>query len=220
MPLARAQRALVRRLDRDELTDLPTRPRFLEHVADVLEDTWRSEHHATLIQINIDRFKNINDTLGHDAANRVLVSLAERLRAAADGLRRQRGPRRWRRLRRARRLDPHVRRRPTSGSIGSTRSSPARSSIGDSTVFVTASIGVAMAPRNRTIAAEELMRRADIATHRAKADGRNRIVVFDDSMQSNLTHRMDVEHALHGAIGRQEMRLYHQPIVDLETGHC
>ena len=63
------------------------------------------------------------------------------------------------------------------------------------------------------------MRRADIATHRAKADGRNRIVVFDDSMQSNLTYRMDVEHALHGAIGRQEMRLYHQPIVDLETGH-
>jgi ammonium transporter, Amt family len=84
---------------------------------------------------------------------------------------------------------------------------------------VTASIGVAVAPRNRTITAEELMRRADIATHRAKADGRNRIVVFDDSMQSNLTYRMDVEHALHGAIGRQEMRLYHQPIVDLQTGH-
>jgi Amt family ammonium transporter len=90
--------------------------------------------------------------------------------------------------------------------------------VGDSPVFVTASIGVAMAPRNRTITAEELMRRADIATHRAKADGRNRVVVFDDSMQSHLTRRMDVEHALHGAIGRQEMRLYHQPIVDLETG--
>ena len=90
--------------------------------------------------------------------------------------------------------------------------------IGDSTVFVTASIGVAMTPHNRTVSAEELMRRADIATHRAKADGRNRVSVFDDSMQANLTHRMDVEHALHGAIGRQEMRLYHQPIVDIITG--
>ena len=77
---SRAQQALVRRLDRDELTNLPTRTRFLDRVADVLEDTWRSEHHATLIQINIDRFKNINDTLGHESANRVLVSLAERLR--------------------------------------------------------------------------------------------------------------------------------------------
>ena len=90
--------------------------------------------------------------------------------------------------------------------------------IGDDTVFVTSSVGVAMAPRNRTITAEELMRRADIATHRAKADGRNRTVMFDDSMQSTLTHRMDVEHALHGAAGRQELRLYHQPIVDLESG--
>src|SRR4029453_8282970 len=80
----RAQQALVRRLDRDELTNLPTRSRFFDLVANVLEDTWRSEHHATLIQINIDRFKNINDTLGHEAANRVLMSLAERLRATAE----------------------------------------------------------------------------------------------------------------------------------------
>ena len=184
----------------------------------MLEDTWRSEHHATLIQINIDRFKNINDTLGHESANRVLVSLAERLRATAEG------------------FGASVARAGGDDFVvldGSTRTFDdaherverissvfARPFIvGDSTVFVTASIGVAMAPRNRTITAEELMRRADIATHRAKADGRNRIVVFDDSMQSNLTYRMDVEHALHGAIGRQEMRLYHQPIVDLDTGH-
>jgi diguanylate cyclase len=215
---SRAQQALVHRLDRDELTNLPTRSRFLDRVADVLEDTWRSEHHATLIQINIDRFKNINDTLGHDAANRVLVSLGERLRTTAES------------------FGASVARAGGDDFVvldGSTRTFDdaherverisaafARPFIvGDSTVFVTASIGVAMAPRNRTITAEELMKRADIATHRAKADGRNRIVVFDESMQSNLTYRMDVEHALHGAIGRQEMRLYHQPIVDLETGH-
>jgi diguanylate cyclase len=215
---SRAQQALVRRHDRDELTNLPTRSRFLDFVADVLEDTWRSEHHATLIQINIDRFKNINDTLGHETANRVLVSVAERLRATAES------------------FGARVARAGGDDFVlldGSTRTSDdARERVervsnafsrpfivGDSTVFVTASIGVAVAPRNRTVTAEELMRRADIATHRAKADGRNRIVVFDDSMQSNLTYRMDVEHALHGAIARQEMRLYHQPIVDLHTGH-
>jgi EAL domain-containing protein (putative c-di-GMP-specific phosphodiesterase class I) len=90
--------------------------------------------------------------------------------------------------------------------------------VDDEDVFVTASFGVAVAPRNRTLAAEEFMRRADIATHRAKAGGRNGLAFFDDSMQAHLAHRMDVEHALHGAIGRQEMRLYHQPIVDITTG--
>ena len=215
---SRAQQALVRRLDLDELTNLPTRARFLDVVADVLEDTWRSEHHATLIQINIDRFKNINDTLGHESANRVLMSLAERLRATAEsfgGTVARAGGDDFIVLDGSTRTfdDAHER----VERISSVFARPFM--ISDSTVFVTASIGVAMAPRNRTVSADELMRRADIATHRAKADGRNRIVVFDESMQSILTWRMDVEHALHGAIGRQEMRLYHQPIVDLETGH-
>ena len=98
------------------------------------------------------------------------------------------------------------------------RTERSRSTSATRRVFVTASIGVAMAPRNRTVTAEEMMRRADIATHRAKANGRNSLSVFDDSMQAHLAHRMDVEHALHGAIGRQEMRLYHQPIVDIVTG--
>ena len=185
----------------------------------MLEDTWRSEHHATLIQINIDRFKNINDTLGHDAANGCWCELAERLagwRRRASAARVARAVRR--RLRDPRRIDPDRRTTPriVPSRINGVFAEPF--SVDGVSVFVTSSIGVAMAPRNRTITAEELMRRADIATHRAKADGRNRIVMFDESMQSNLTQRMDVEHALHGAIGRQEMRLYHQPIVDIVTG--
>jgi diguanylate cyclase (GGDEF)-like protein len=214
---ATAQQTLVRRLNRDELTNLLTRPRFVQRVAEVLDATWRSEHHATLIQINIDRFKNINDTLGHDHANRLLVAISERLSTAADSfggtLARSGG-------------DDFV---IVDGSTKSHDDVEARVeritgvfsrpfNVGDESIFVTASVGVAQAPRNRTVTGEELMRRADIATHRAKADGRNRVIVFDDSMQSNLTYRMAVEHALHGAIGRQEMRLYYQPIVDIVTG--
>ncbi|MGH9134424.1 MAG: putative bifunctional diguanylate cyclase/phosphodiesterase, partial [Ilumatobacteraceae bacterium] len=66
---------------------------------------------------------------------------------------------------------------------------------------------------------EEFLRRADIATHRAKANGRNCIALFDESMQTSVTQRMDMENALYGAVERREMRLYHQPIVDIETGH-
>ena len=212
-----ANEALVGRLHLDDLTKLPTRERFVAEVDDVLEATWRSEFQPTLIQLNLDRFKNINDSLGHYEANEVLVRVAERLSAvAADfgGVVARCGG------------DDFVIVDATTGSseeaiarveaVRAALAEPVR--VGDASVFVTAAYGVAVAPRHRTLAAEEFMRRADIATHQAKAGGRNSLAVFDDSMQAHLAHRMDVEHALHGAIGRNEMRLYHQPIVDIRTG--
>ncbi len=214
---ARARTTLMQRVNRDELTGLPTRSRFVEVVTHLLDTTWRSEFQPTIIQLNLDRFKNINDSLGHFDANSVLVVVADRLGLAVSGfggtVARSGG-------------DDFV---IVDGTSSSTADAMMRVdairlalsqpiTVADSTVFVTASIGVAVTPRNRTLSAEELMRRADIATHRAKADGRNRVALFDDSMQAHLARRMDVEHALHGAIGRKEMRLYHQPIVDIVTG--
>jgi diguanylate cyclase len=214
---ARAQETLVRRLSRDEVTNLPTRGLFTEFVSDSLESTWRSEHQPTLIQLNLDRFKNLADSLGPSEANNVLNVIGERLTTAAatfDGF-----------VARSTADEFVVIDATTTSTIDAmARAESIRASIaapipaGESSVFVTASFGVAVAPRNRTISAEEFMRRADIATHRAKSDGRNRVALFDESMQANLAHRMDVEHALHGAIGRQEMRLYHQPIVDIVSG--
>lgn len=214
---ARARLILMQRVNHDDLTGLPTRSRFVEAVSHLLETTWRSERQPTIIQLNLDRFKNINDSLGHLDANSVLVVVADRLGLLVGGfggtVARSGG-------------DDFVIVDGTSTStadammrvdaIREALSQPI--TVADSTVFVTASIGVAVTPRNRTLTAEELMRRADIATHHAKADGRNRVALFDDSMQAHLARRMDVEHALHGAIGRQEMRLYHQPIVDIVTG--
>lgn len=214
---AAAQESLIRRLNRDELTGLPNRNFMAQCVADELERTWRSDQLPAIIQLNLDRFKNINDSLGHTDANRVLVAISERLtRAAAEfgGVVARTGgddfmildattTSRDEAIERA----DEVRRVLASGIT-----------VGSGTVFVTSSVGVAEAPRNRTISAEELMRRADIATHRAKTDGRDRVAAFDDSMQANLAHRMDVENALYGAIARQEMRLYYQPIVNVTTG--
>ena len=85
-------------------------------------------------------------------------------------------------------------------------------------MFVTSSIGLAVVPNNRTITPEEFLRRADIATHRAKANGRNCIALFDESMQTSVTQRMDMENAVYGAVERRELRLDHQPIVEIETG--
>jgi len=212
-----AHDALVNRLHLDDLTNLPTRARFVTEVEAILEATWRSEFQPTIIQLNLDRFKNINDSLGHYEANEILVSVADRLSDVASaygGVVARSGG------------DDFVIIDATTTSATDTteRADSVRDAlaapfpVGDGSVFVTASFGVAVAPRNQTLTAEEFLRRADIATHQAKAAGRGNVATFDDSMQSHLAHRMGVEHALHGAIGRQEMHLYHQPIVDIRTG--
>jgi diguanylate cyclase (GGDEF)-like protein len=212
-----ARRSLQRRIYCDDLTGLPTRTRFVEVVTDVLESNWRSEHRPTVIHFNLDRFKNINDTFGHHSANAVLVEIAQRLDTAARSFGGQ-----------AARLggDDFAIIDATSRSTDDAilhaeiirAAFAAPITVADSSLFVTGSIGVAMVPLKRSLTAEEIIRRADIANHRAKQDGANRVAVFDESMQANVAKRMDVEHALHGAIGRQEMRLYHQPIVDITTG--
>ena len=214
-----ARETLLQQVTQDDLTRLPNRSRFIDEVADILESTWHSSHRATVVQLNLDRFKNINDNFGHYAANEVLIVVSDRLRSVAASTGAV-----------AARVggDDFA---LVHGSATSTEEALAHAEavrdalaapieIGDASVFVTASIGVAVAPRNRTTAAEDLMRHADIAAHHAKQNGRNRVEVFDESMQARLTRRMDVEHALHGAIGRQEMRLFHQPIVDIVTGRA
>jgi diguanylate cyclase (GGDEF)-like protein len=212
-----ARRSLQRRIYRDDLTGLPTRTRFVEMVTDVLESNWRTEQHPTVIHFNLDRFKNINDTFGHHGANTVLVEIARRLETAAlsfGGQTARLGGDDFAIIEAtSRSTDDAIRHAET---IRAAFAAPV--TVDDASLFVTASIGVAMVPPKRSLTAEEIIRRADIANHRAKQDGANRVAVFDESMQANVAKRMDVEHALHGAIGRQEMRLYHQPIVDITTG--
>ena len=212
-----ARRSLQHRIHSDELTGLATRTRFVQLVSDVLDANWRSEHHPSVIHLNLDRFKNINDTFGHHGANEVLREVARRIDEAAQT------------------FGASVARiggdefAVIDGSTRSVDDAVAHAEVlriavsrpvlvGEAPIFITASIGVAVVPAKRSITSEELLRRADIANHRAKADGANRVAVFDESMQDNVTRRMDIEHALHGAIGRQEMRLYHQPIIDIGTG--
>ena len=81
----------------------------------------------------------------------------------------------------------------------------------------TVSVGVGSFPQDgRT--SPDIMDRTDEALYRAKANGRNCIALFDESMQTSVTQRMDMENALYGAVDRRELRLYHQPIVDISTG--
>ncbi len=213
---ARSQAVLVEMAQTDPLTGLPNRNLMLDHIADSLERSWRADRRPTVLFIDVDRFKNINDSLGHGAGDDVLQAVARRLRNTL--------PERARVGRISGDefvvLDPESR---TTGDavhlaerVLAAFHEPLQVQPGD--VFVSASIGVALASPTGSLTAEELLRNADTAMYRAKDAGRNCIAVFDDSMLERVTQRLSVETALYRALERRELRLVHQPIIDIQLG--
>jgi len=211
-----AQTTLLHNALMDALTGLPNRTLMLEHITAALEVSGNNKTQPTVLFIDIDRFKNINDSLGHSAGDDVLTAVAQRLANAVPShalVGRISG-------------DEFV---VLDGLTSTTTQSvllaeqvldafrePLAVRPGD--MFVSASVGVATAPANIPMTAEDLMRNADTAMYRAKDAGRNCIALFDESMLERITQRLLVETALYRALERKELRLVHQPIVDVELG--
>jgi len=212
----RTQAGLRLSAQTDALTHLPNRVLLLERINDCLRMAWQSDSHPTLYFVDLDRFKNINDSLGHAAGDEVLKMVAMRLSKAApehSTVARLSG-------------DEYVVLDPSTRSPGASLAlaerllsifrEPLPISQGD--VFVTASIGVASLSPSSSSSAEDLLRHADTAMYRAKDAGRNCLAVYDESMHERVAHRLSVETALYRALDRRELRLFHQPILDLESG--
>ena len=213
---ANTQEQLVRSALTDSLTGLPNRVLMLQYIETAMRSSWRTHLQPTVLFIDVDRFKNINDSLGHSIGDDVLTEVAARLTSAVPThatVARIAG-------------DEFVVLDATTESV--TQSvllaekvldslrSPIKTRDGD--MFVTASIGVAYAPTAVELSASELMRHADTAMYRAKNAGRNCIALFDETMLESVTKRLDVETALYRALERNELHLVHQPIVDIDLG--
>ena len=213
---AGTQEQLVRNALTDSLTGLPNRVLMLQHIESAMRSSWKTHLQPTVLFIDVDRFKNINDSLGHSIGDDVLTEVSRRLTSAVPThatVARIAG-------------DEFVVLDTTTESV--TQSvllaekvldslrSPITTRDGD--MFVTASIGVAYAPTAVELSANELMRHADTAMYRAKNAGRNCIALFDESMLESVTKRLDVETALYRALERNELHLVHQPIVDIDLG--
>ncbi len=201
----------------DELTHLPNKAAILEQATDAMDHSWRSERCPALYLFDLDRFKNINDSLGHQSGDDVIAVIAERLALAAAALGASVGrPSADEFLV----LDPSPTSEHQALSHAETLHSVFKQPLTtlDGVVFVTASVGVAAMPRGRPLSGEELFRWADIAMYRAKDSGRNCLALYDPSMQERVSQRMKVETDLHGALDRREFRLFHQPIVDVDSG--
>jgi diguanylate cyclase (GGDEF)-like protein len=210
-----AQAELLRAAHTDPLTGLPNRILLLDRIASHVHEAWRDDREPTLYFVDLDRFKNINDSLGHSAGDEVLRVVAQRLVAVAppeSTVARLSG-------------DEYVVLDPTARSLEEATAlaeqllavfrEPIALAKGD--VFVTASIGVSSID-SMAAKAEDVLRHADTAMYRAKDSGRNCMAFYDESMHERIAHRLSVETALYRALDRRELRLFHQPILDLETG--
>ena len=211
-----AQAELLHGAQTDPLTGLPNRNVLLQEITDLLRHSWSQDQFPTLFFVDLDRFKNINDSLGHTAGDEVLVMVANRLRSAlADTatVARLSGDEYVV-------LDPSARSPAAAVALGERLLGVFREPLaltqGD--VFVTASIGIAAISATSSTSPEDLVRHADTAMYRAKDAGRNCLAVYDESMHERVAHRLAVETALYRALDRRELRMYHQPILDLTTG--
>ncbi|OYU46850.1 MAG: GGDEF domain-containing protein [Rhizobiales bacterium PAR1] len=197
----------------DMLTNLPNRTLFLDTLKSALIENRRG-HDIAVLCLDLDRFKDVNDTLGHDCGD-ILLRLASRRLARAipvGGMAARFGGDEFAAL------IPDVRDRDVvmhlARTIVESLSRPYR--VRGHRVYVGASIGIAISPSDGTDA-HDLLKKADIALYRVKRDGRGTYTFFDEGMTAAILARREIEAELRRAIAHDEFRLFYQPIMDLES---
>jgi diguanylate cyclase (GGDEF)-like protein/PAS domain S-box-containing protein len=200
----------------DALTELPNRALFMDRLCRALESSRRRPDNGfAVLFLDLDRFKVINDSLGHTFGDQLLLSVAQRLALsvrASDTVARLGGDEFTVLLEDLEQMTEAVR---TAQRIQESLAAPFR--IDDHEVFTSVSIGIALSA-TRYANAEEVLRDADIAMYRAKSRGKARHEVFDKTMHDRAVRLLEVETDLRRAIDRGELRVYYQPIVSLATG--
>ena len=199
----------------DVLTGLANRARFVERLAESVSRARARRTQVGVAFIDIDRFKNVNDSLGHAAGDQLLKAVADRLQQCMrrdDIVARLSGDEFTVLL--ADIGSPEVAER-VARKILNALALPVRMRGRD--LYVSASIGVALFPQDAGDA-ESLISHADMAMYRAKELGRNNFQFYTLDMVTNVTEKLSVENALRFAIERDELLLHYQPIVDFNSG--
>jgi diguanylate cyclase (GGDEF)-like protein len=201
----------------DPLTGLPNRTRFGESLGEALRRAKRSNSQLALVFVDLDLFKRVNDSLGHDAGDRLLNVIATRIRGAireVDLLFRMGGDEFTVLLEDLGGPDEaaHVAQRMLE-AIGE----PVP--LHHHEITVSASIGIALYPRDDQDG-ERLLKSADTAMYRAKDLGRNRYAFFAPEMNQRMEQQMLMEGALRRALKQGEFRVYYQPRISAATGRA
>jgi diguanylate cyclase (GGDEF)-like protein len=200
----------------DALSGLPNRAHFAENLQSVLAslDPTGQGQCAIVAYLDVDRFKDVNDTLGHSAGDALIQEIAKRLRAhvrSGDFIARYGGDEfaiLWLSA------DPDA---PNLLARRIARALISPIDIEGQSLNVTASVGIAVAPANG-VTVDEVMRHADIALYEAKNAGRNRAVVFSDHMADQVEERRTIETDLQASLAADELEIAYQPIIDCRNG--
>ncbi len=207
-----AEQRLLHAVLHDALTGLPNRALFMDRLAHALERTRRKGQPVGTLLLDLDRFKHVNDGLGHLAGDRLLVAVARRLRACVrpeDTVARFGGDEFTVLLEDIDGADDAIR---VAERIHYDLSPPLE--IDGHEVVIGASVGIAVSTPSHH-RPEEILRDADTAMYRAKARGGGCCQVFDEAMHERAVSLLGLEMELRRAVERQELRVHYQPIVSL-----
>jgi diguanylate cyclase (GGDEF)-like protein/PAS domain S-box-containing protein len=210
-----AQEQLMFDAYHDALTSLPNRALFLDRLGHAMERRKRyHEDSLSVLFLDLDQFKVINDCLGHLAGDQLLTTIAQRLQQlvrSSDTVARLGG-------------DEFVFLLESANTVAYARNVAERIMevvkspihLEDHEIFITASIGIVMVTDDHG-QASDVLRDADIAMYRAKSLGKNRFDVFDVHYRHQAAERLNIENRLMGALERKEFQIHYQPIYSLST---
>jgi diguanylate cyclase (GGDEF)-like protein len=215
-----ATNRLARQATYDTLTGLPNRALVLDRLGQALARTARGGDLMAVLFIDLDRFKPINDSLGHATGDEVLRAIAGRLTTLLrtdDTVARLAGDEFVVIGESLTTPDAAVR---FAERVVTTLSQPIRTEMGTviHEVSVGASIGVAFADGGAELTAEDLLRDADVAMYHAKKRGRGRVEVFDEALRIAVESRLETQNELRRAIHDGQIHAFYQPIVDSVSG--
>jgi diguanylate cyclase (GGDEF)-like protein/PAS domain S-box-containing protein len=209
---------LERRASHDPLTGLPNRHAFVERIGQALLRTKRGKEgrKVGVLFMDLDGFKNVNDSLGHEAGDRLLVAVAERLKnrlRSEDVLARFGGDEFAVLLEEAADASEALR---VAQRIAESLREPF--TVNDHQVNLSTSVGIALGSAHTNDDPERMLRNADAAMYRAKEQGPGRYAAFDPAMQTRAQERLELETELRRALEQGEFVLYYQPEVSLHNG--
>ncbi|MEP6462671.1 MAG: bifunctional diguanylate cyclase/phosphodiesterase [Frankiaceae bacterium] len=208
---------LEQQANTDPLTGLPNRLRLTAFLEEALGRAHGASRGLGVLFMDLDQFKTVNDNWGHETGDELLTVVARRLSATV---------RRGELVARVggdefvvvcENIDKPEDAVEVARRMLAQLADPV--ALRSANIPITSSVGVTAArPRTRAVTVEDLLREADTAMYRAKARGGDDVVLFDESMRTEIAARIALERSLRGALERGELQMHYQPIVDLRTG--